>query len=912
LSPASNVGIGAIFSPVNLAGGTRTFDVKNGTAAFEVDLAGSVAGGTLVKAGDGVLRLSGAAANGGTLSVIVTEGELRLQKSTANAAITGPLTIGDGIGGTNADVVRLAATEQIGTTSGLVVTIERSGLLDLNNFNETIANLELSGGNVTTGTGVLSFVAGSNTGIASNASATTAAIAGNVNLGNQTKLFDIASGGLAVDVDIPAVISNGGINKDGLGVLRLSGNNTFANGLTITAGTVALGSEAGAGTGVIAIGDATLRADGGARIVANAVSITGSATIDGTSNLTLNGTVTLTEAGRLTKNGSGTLVLGGGTSLFGEFVLSGGMLIMPGTRTLQPGAAFTQNPGTIFNVGTFVNQGTFVYNGGAFLGVLQNEGAFTINLGFLAQSGISNSSTINVTPSGSLNADGTGIDNEGTIVLSGGAIQLIGTGPVLNNGAITGFGTINGSGGFANNAQVTVSGGNLTFDNSGGQTNAGNIDVPAGRQLRLNNPLGNTGTVALAGGTIGSTATLTNNPGGTIRGRGAVTASLANTGGTVRAEGGTLNVTNAFTSSGIIRVEDGAGLTGGTITSTGRIQGDGSIANAIINSGRIEAQGTLALGGAVTQNVAGTIAAGSGSTVFFTSGLATNAGTISLSGGTFDNNSFALNNTGQISGFGAISTGGAGLTNNGSATFTGGFTTVSGNVTNAATRKIETVGDATLFTGNVVNNGTFKNTDGRFTFAGTYTENGTFISDPADNYFTELTVSASGALVGGLDDRFFVSGNFFNGSTQSTGWITGAAELSFHGGAGHVMTLAGFDLGQNYAGYTNNFAWGVLRLELGQGLSLGDGNGSPGAALYAGVVDLAGGLAQIGAIVGNGFNIYYDPLAAPNAYLGYQAYAFQNGGALMPVPEPGVVGPLLVGLAGMGLGRFRKRCETMA
>jgi hypothetical protein len=34
-----------------------------------------------------------------------------------------------------------------------------------------------------------------------------------------------------------------------------------------------------------------------------------------------------------------------------------------------------------------------------------------------------------VTPSGSLNADGTGIDNEGTIVLSGGAIQLIGTGP---------------------------------------------------------------------------------------------------------------------------------------------------------------------------------------------------------------------------------------------------------------------------------------------------------------------------------------------------------------------------------------------------------------------------------------------------------------------------------------------------
>jgi hypothetical protein len=130
--------------------------------------------------------------------------------------ITGPLTIGDGIGGTNAGRRTIGSSEQIGTTGGLVVTIERSGLLDLNNFNETIANLELSGGNVATGTGVLSIVAGSNTGIVSNASAATAAIAGNVNLGNQPSYLTSQAAGLAVDVDIPAVISNGGINKAGL------------------------------------------------------------------------------------------------------------------------------------------------------------------------------------------------------------------------------------------------------------------------------------------------------------------------------------------------------------------------------------------------------------------------------------------------------------------------------------------------------------------------------------------------------------------------------------------------------------------------------------------------------------------------------------------------------------------------
>jgi hypothetical protein len=86
----------------------------------------------------------------------------------------------------------------------------------------------------------------------------------------------------------------------------------------------------------------------------------------------------------------------------------------------------------------------------------------------------------------------------------------------------------------------------------------------------------------------------------------------------------------------------------------------------------------------------------------------------------------------------------------------------------------------------------------------------------------------------------------------------------------------------------------------------------PERPLYAGVVDLAGGLAQIGAIVGNGFNIYYDPLAAPNAYLGNQAYAFAKRWSAGAGAGTGSGGSLLVGLAGMGLGRFRKRCETMA
>jgi fibronectin-binding autotransporter adhesin len=885
-SPASNVGFGLIFSAVNLGGGTRTFDVDNGAAAFEVDLSGVITGGTMVKAGDGIMRFSGSATNGSALSVLVNEGELRLLRSVANVAITGPLTIGDGIGGTNADVVRLAAAEQIGSGAAVQLTINSSGLLDLAGFNESIGDLRLAGGNVTTGAGTLTLIAGSSVGINSLASTTPASITGNLGLSNQAKTFTVASGGLAIDLDIPAIISSGGIIKAGAGVLRLGGNNTIALGLTINGGTVLLGSDSAAGTGLITLTTGTLRADGGARTIANTVGITGASTIDGVQNLTLNGSISLAKTASLTKNDTGTLTFGSAfTLLDGALTLNQGTLAVNGTKTISASGTFTENPGGTF-IGALINQGIFTYNGGVFDGTLQNEGVFVINSDFNAQDGFSNLSTITVGAAGSLNANGTGLLNEGTLMLAAGTLQAGGTGPVINNGEITGYGLITGSAGFTNNAQVTVNGGNLTLANSGAQSNAGNIAVPSGRQLRLNSPLSNTGTIALAGGTIGSTAALTNNAGGTVSGRGTITAPLNNNGGTLRAEGGTLNVTNAFASSGLIRVEGGAGLAGGAITNTGRIQGDGSIANAITNNGRIEAAGTLALGGTVTQNAAGTIAAGAGNTVLVAAGLSGNAGTISLTGGSFDNNGFPLNNTGQISGHGVIATGGTGLTNNGSITFTGGLTTVSGNVTNAATRKIETVASSTLFTGNVVNNGTFKNTDGRFTFAGTYTENGAFISDPADNFFTDLIVNPNGVLVGGLGDRFFVSGNFLNGSLQAAGWQTSQAELTLHGGSLSSVAFAGSDAGPNYAGYTNNFAWGTLRLEVGQSLTLGDGNGTPGAALYATIVDLDGGLGQIGSITGNGFNIYYDPANAANAYLGNQIYPFANGGALVPVPEP--------------------------
>src|SRR5207244_5484618 len=159
-------------------------------------------------------------------------------------------------------------------------------------------------------------------------------------------------------------------------------------------------------------------------------------------------------------------------------------------------------------------------------------------------------------------------------------------------------------------------------------------------------------------------------------------------------------------------------------------------------------------------------------------------------------NHLYLCNTVRITCFGSYAT--SMLTNNNLITFTGGFTTINGNVTNAATKQIRVAYNPALFTGNVTNNGIFKSTSTTVTFAGTYTENGTFISDPADNYFSSVNIGELGAWVGGFGDRFFVSGQLINRSINKLGWQTSDARLSLIGGMAHLLSIAGEDRGRSY------------------------------------------------------------------------------------------------------------------
>eukprot|EP01036_Dinobryon_divergens_P036392 gene36393-47375_t len=291
--------------------GNRTLTVNTDTT-FSGVLGETGGARNLTKAGTATLTLSGSSANTYTGTTTVNAGTLQLGKSSGNA-ISGPLVIGDGTG---TDTVRLLASNQIADTSA--VTLNSSGVLDLNNFNESVAALTLAGGSaITTGTGTLTLTAD----VTHNGNGTTAAtISGQLALGSASRTFTVGDSAATVDLDISAVISGtGALVKAGAGTLGLGGANTYsgttsldagtlrttaanslsaASALTVAAGATldlnnfdqSVGSLAGAGT--VTLGSATLTSG------ANHTSTTFGGLVSGTGGLTKtgNGTLTLTTA----------------------------------------------------------------------------------------------------------------------------------------------------------------------------------------------------------------------------------------------------------------------------------------------------------------------------------------------------------------------------------------------------------------------------------------------------------------------------------------------------------------------------------------------------------------------------------------------------------------------------------------
>ena len=735
---------------LDLSAATKTFDVADGAAPYDLDVTACVLGAGILKTGDGALRLGGSSINTVTGQTEVQRGTLYLGKSSGNA-IGGSLYI-HGSGG-YASVI-LEADNQLPDTAEGDVWVGPSGVLDLAGHNETIPSLQMGGGDVQTGAGTLTVASS----IRTNTTAGSSTISGHIAFGDPAGEFYIESLPLVVN----ASIGGGSLRKYGYGTLTLAGPGTFAGGLECRDGTLVVDHDAALGTGALTLSNnSTLDAQAGARILANDVTVLGMPNINAAQPLTFNGSVTLTGdldvrgatvtfsqgvngPGGLSKNGADWLTLGADSRIDRVFLGDGTLAVT--TLTTSPSGTFTQTGGTF--LGTLRSRGWFDWQAGTFAGRLINEGSYGESA-FAAGNGVQNLSNLGLSTGGSLTSNGAGLDNQGTITLWGGTLD--GNGPLTNNGLLFGNGTIAGTGGFTNNLSLLVQGGILTIANTGVNSNTGTIDLLGGSQLQITGSgLGNTGAILLDASAIVIDSTLTNNAGGTVRGNGSVVGEFVND-GTALADGGTLNFAGPVVNRGEVRVMAGATVAGGLMDNTGLVAGRGTVANAIDNLGRIDTDdGTLTLTGAVTNLAGGVISAPAGGKVIVKN-MATNAGEIDLTGGAAEF-SRALTNAagGVIGGRGTLRVGQTGLTNLGSVAFSAGLTDVYGDVANATGGRIIVSGGGTAtFWDDVVHNGAEIRTSAgcNSVFLGAVSGSGLYTGDGTTYFEGDLKPGSSPAAV---------------------------------------------------------------------------------------------------------------------------------------------------------------------
>jgi fibronectin-binding autotransporter adhesin len=659
-------GVGA---PLKLEG-SYTFADNTSINGDLLSFGGAITSGTagtqtLTVSGVGNTAINGAI-GGGTGTIALTKNGAGTLTLGGNNTFTGGVTI-------NAGIVTVSSSGALNsaTPNAVVFGVGSFPELDLG-VSVTVSGL------ATTGSTTVPFVRGEGT------STTTLTVNNSVTNNFAGRLFDDTS---------PLALVKGGV-----GTLILSDNNNFSGGVTINAGTLQLNAPAalfGPTLNVVTFGagsTGTLDLNGS------------SATIGGLNTNSLVGTPVVTNSSSAPRTLEVQVASGNSTyaGVLQDGPTSGSLLLLKtgsGTLTLSGANTFTApvniNAGTLaMNGGSLAadvhNQATFNYYGGTFAGRLFNTGAVNFFSDFTAGNGMENDGNLSITSGQPVTLDGVGLDNEGTLSMSGVALNLSTTGANVNRGSINLSTVLSLAGGAA---------------------------------------LTNSGSIALNGGVVSdASGTLTNTFGGTVSGVGTIQCVFANSGGLVSVGGGTLNITQPFTNSGIVQLTAfTANLGGGAINNTGEIQGFGNVGNAVTNTGTIEPiGGTLFLSGTLLNPSGGLIRAGAGNKLLVVHGLLASAGIVNLTGGTFDNNNQPINNLGQISGFGVFASGGTGLDNNGSITFSGGLTTVNGPVTNEGGHTITVAQNNAIFTGLVTNkaSATFNAVNATATFAGGFVNNG--------------------------------------------------------------------------------------------------------------------------------------------------------------------------------------------
>jgi fibronectin-binding autotransporter adhesin len=321
-----------------------------------------------------------------------------------------------------------------------------------------------------------------------------------VSLGS-TQIWNIASGRTLLASNV--VSGSGGITKNGLGTVTLTGSNTFSGAITINAGTLsaATASALGSGTSALVINPTGILQATGTFSTARAVTLggTGGASSGGTLDVTAANNETRTGVvsgtGSLTKSGTGTLTLSAANTYTGDTYINGGTVSATNSQAL---GALPPSLGTSL-YGVHMASGT----------ALQTTFSTTGDNRQLQL--VSGTATLDVTAAVSQQRNGL-IYGSGGLIKTGAGTEIL-----TNANTYTGGTTINGgvlqvnnsSGSATGTGAVTVnSGGTLSglptavgFANAG--TISGNVTVNSGGILLARSGA----TLTLGGLTLNASAT---------------------------------------------------------------------------------------------------------------------------------------------------------------------------------------------------------------------------------------------------------------------------------------------------------------------------------------------------------------------------------------------------------------------
>jgi fibronectin-binding autotransporter adhesin len=784
-------------------GGFLLAATGNGNLAFTGLISGA---GGLTKDGTGTLTLgsgSNASSNSFTGATTVNDGTLVLNLKLAKNAFGGTLTVGDGAGAANSAVVRSMFTGQLPANA---VSINADGQLDLNNFNESIGTLSMTGGNVTTGTGTLTL--GGN--VTGNAAASTATITGLLALGGN-RSFMINDGAVAVDMNITAAVSGAfSFTKAGSGELVLSGANSYTGLTTVSSGVLNIQNSSGLGTTAsgttISLG-AALQLQGGIAVGTEAITLNGSGIAsDGalrsiSGNNSYAGVVTFGSASTIASDAatltlSGAIINGGFAATFAGSgnVISSGVLSGTGGLTKNGGGTLTLSGINTYSGGSTLNGGVTIINSSSSLGAV--GGPATIN-GATLEVAATFTSTRNLI-----------LGNASSTILVDPAFAFTVNGIVSGAGTLnkTGAGTIILGGGNTYGGTTNVSAGILRLGTTNVIPDASAVTVSSGATLDLNGFSETLGSLA-GGGTVtsGAAGSLTLTAGGdntsTI-----FSGVLQNGSGTVaftKSGTGTLTLSGSNTYSGLTTINagildiqnaNGLGTTAGstTVVAGATLQLQSGIS---LGGEPLTLNGTGYSGNGAMRNLSGNNSYAGSITLGSASTISSDAGTLTLSGG-ITNGGFTSTFMGAGNIFeGGIVSGSGGVTKNGAGTLTlGGANTYLGNTTiNGGTVAVSTDGNlGALSSAITVNAGTLEIATGFSTSRAISLGNSasTFQVDAGQIFTVNLAITGTGTLnKTGAGTMVLSAVNLFSGGTSV---IAGTLQL---GANDRLLSSAGLTIG---------------------------------------------------------------------------------------------------------------------